>query len=554
MKKTRSLIIMTALLVVLVGAYALWQITGGFPLGTSETSTPTTSASTEALADFTAEEIDQIRLTNEKGSLVFRPTWNQPTPTPVSSEDPQATATPSPQATPTPVLSWVLVEPQVQDLSGDLLNTLANRLLSINVTEDIGVKEAGELAPYGLEGDGTASLVYRLKNGEEVTIVLGTKVQASTAERYYAMNRGEGRVAVISTAGSHLQTGPLDLINKDVISLSADDLIGFSLKRQTEDFTIEGELLPNEEETAADQWAMKSPVAWKGNASNIQNFLAEIAEIRADEVYEATEGELGRFGLQTPYYRVTLRTAGEEKVLLISNQGSSDLAYAMIEGKDYFFSFNRQVLTQTGIPALDFYDKFAALVNITNVGELTLTLGGNRYVSDVFNPTREEIDQAKEQGLVEPSPAYTLNGLDANLTNEHDDNLFTKYYQTLIGVMVSGFDPEARPLADEPLYEVSYQMRNGDEDITLSFVSRDAQTLYLFKDGVYTGFYCPLADFTSKANVDEPGVELALNTLLEAQGEKNPDTTETTTTSETTDTTDTAETTETGAETTGEAG
>ncbi len=522
MKKTRSLIVMVALLVVLIAGYALWQLLGGFPTQSGETTASTPPPATE-LVKFNATDVNRVALANEKGQLVLEPTWVNPTPTPVPTPDPSATTaetgttvTPSPAPTPMPILTWQLQGGGEEDLSQDLVNSLGNGLLTIAVTEDLGVKTAEELAQYGLNGEGTATAVYTLKDGSEVKVVLGNKVPATTTERYYALNQADQRVAVISGASDYLMMGKLDLLNKDVIGLAVEDLTYFSLKRQTEDFTITGQLQKAVQEGSADQWQMESPVVWKGNTSNIQNFLSEVVQITADEFFTADQDQVNRFGLNKPYYTITLGKGSEQKVLLISEQGSTDKAYAMIEGSSYVFSFNRSVLTQTGLPALDFYDKFAALVNITNVGTLTATIDNTAYVSRIFNPTSAEIEQAKADGKPEPKPAYTLNGEDANLLNDRSENLFTKYYQTLIGISVAGFDPDAKPLAEDPVYEVVYEMRNQDPDIKLDFIRRDERTLYVFKDGRYTGFYCAEADFTRSSNVDEPGVKLALQNLQEA--------------------------------------
>ncbi len=534
MKKTRSLIIMVILLVCLIGGFALWQLLPN--LGNKPTeSTTTISPPREDLLSIEAENVELIRLTNESGSLELVPVWQTPvTPTPeATSTEPSGSTEPSvSEAAPEPRLTWEVNDTEME-VSPELVSQLVNRLISLRVSEDLGVKTDEELAEFGLD-QGLATAEYELKDGETIAIVLGNKVEAATSDQYYALNRNTGRVAVLGTSADALLQNIYSLLDRVVITWDIEAIDSFVLQRQTEDYEIKAKRNPDlgDEPPApgTSQWLMETPVAWNARDNYITNLLTEILGVQAEEFHPWTDETERDYGFAEPRYKITLSSEATDLTLLISDSVAGDRAYGQIEGKEYFFSFNRSVLTQTGMSALDLYDPFAGLVNIMDVREVLYTQEDENYRSRVFHPTPEEKADAKENGQPEPEVVYTLNGQDADVTNDSGDHLFTRYYQTLIGVTIDGFDPEQNPSLDEPAYEITYRMRNNEPNLELAFVERDANTLFLFKNGEYTGLYVRKANFASRGNVDEPGVSLALE-LLEAEISGEPET-ETTTEAE----------------------
>lgn len=519
MKKTRSLIFMVVVLAFLVGGFALWQVLGK-PGTEIEPTTAPTYQSKDPLVSLKAEDVARIVLRNDAGTIELKPVWAQPTPAPTTTATSELPVTGAAKPTPAPILHWELVSPQLEGLSDAFVDKMGSDLLILTIVDEIGAKAASELSQFGL-AEPAATVVYELNSGAKIEAALGAKVSASESARYYAMSKGEtdSRVVVVTSVAEKLQKSALSLLDRNVVNLTVEDLYSFTLQREGEEFLLSGVSLPVEtvgqdgSKVTLQDWQMKTPIEWKANGTNITNFLTEVVQLQAEEFFEYSAEKLASYGLDKPQYKITLRSAEGDKVLLIGQAKSSNEAYAMLEGQAQLFSFNRSVLTQAGIPAIDFYDSFAALVNITDVGKLTVTLDGEEYLSTIFNPTRAETDAAKAKGDPEPKPAYTLNGKDANVINDNDDNLFTRYYQTVIGVTLAGFDPDASPKADQAIYTVQYEMRNENPDIQLAYVARDAQTLYLLKNGEYTGFYVDQDKFTADSNIDSPGVKLAIEIL-----------------------------------------
>lgn len=538
MKKTRSLIIMTAVLAALVGGFALFKLLGSGDPDADGQGETTAENRTEPLLKIDAEELLRVSLDNAGGKIVLEPHFSRPTPAPTTTaKESDLPLTGAAKADPTPapdVLSWELQEPDVENLDQDAVNDLGKNLLTLSIIEDLGVKTDEELEAFGLDKP-QATAVYEMKDGSSRTFYIGNEATASVSKNYYALDKESGRTALVSSTAEHLMTSWLSLIEKDVLQLDAQSLYAFSMKRSQDDFLLAAESIPGSAPTPAPQaqqgqgaaanmeWRMTSPVSWEGNAMTINNLVNELVQLRALKFMEYDASEAQSYGLDKPRYEITFRTAEGEKTLLIGESVSDKEAYAMIKGSPYVFTFNRSLLTQIGQQALDFYSPFAALVDITTVDKLTFASGEDLYVSEVFNPTKDETDAAEKAGKEKPEPSYTLNGRNASYENEKGNNVFTKYYQSLIGVKLAGFDTDAKPEKENYTYSISYIKRNGDPDISLHFVPRDQKTLYLIKNGEYTGFYVNKDDFTSDDNIDSPGVFYALD-LMQKEMAKHDDT------------------------------
>lgn len=525
MKKTRSLIIMVAVLVAMVGGFALFKLLGG--PGSEEDPASTSSAlqNNEPLVSLKAEELKSIVIKNEQGEMLLQPLLK------VSEPETDPTSLPvTGAADPTAEEEyvWTLLEPQTEGLDASAVTDLGDQLLSLSIVDELGVKTADELKDFGLDKP-QAEAVYTLKDGTVKTVVLGNRVTADTGEKYYAMDKDKNRVVLVTSAADRLQTSYFDLLNRDVISLEAEQVKAFSLERKQDSFILKTESKEvnvkdqNGEMKVVSQWDMTEPVPWTAAASTVGNFLGEIVQLKAEDFELYTPEKAKEYGLDDPEYRIALQSDQVNETLLIGRSISANEAYAMIEGSKYIFSFNRGLLTQVGLPALDFYQSFAALINITTVDRLTFIARDEKInaVSEIFNPTAEEIKKAEDKGEERPVPAYSLNGRNADYENKNRDNVFTKYYQAVIGIKIAGFDKTAEVPDKKPSYEVHYRSRNNDPDTDLLFIERDAKTLYLVKNDEYTGFYVNKTDFTSHDSADSPGVIYALELLekeIKAQG------------------------------------
>lgn len=531
MKKIKNLIIMIIVLVVLIAAFALWKLFGSNN-NSGESETSNTSAKSEALISLNAKDVNKIEIKNEKCTLTLdsaqvsdesesKSSETEGTTLPVTGsakEDANKTKT-----------TWKLANPEYPNVSQEKVEKLGNILLTISTTEDINLSEGTNLADYGIE-DSKVEVNYSLKSGEKVKITLGDKAPSKGVNNHYIYNHNTKRLAIASAVVDQMLSSQLDLLNEKIFNEEANQITKLVLERPNDKYKLEAESkkIFNEEtgEIKTLEWTIINPVNWKGNNTNLNNLINQALELKATKYIAINNKEdLAKYGLDKSQYKLSLSNENAEGKTLLVGSSSNNETYASFEGSNLAFTFANNSLTNIGSKQMDFFDNFVALVNIENVGELTLKTPDQEYVSRIYYPTTKETDEAKEKGFKKPEAVYTLNGRYAFVKNDKDDNLFSRYYQTLIGVFINNIDLDvdaADVLSKESIFTINYKMRHeGMSDVTLEFKERDDRTFYIVKNGEYTGFYCLKADFYESKSIRSPGVLNGVDQLIKEMDKQN---------------------------------
>ena len=545
MKKTRNLIILILVLVLLIAVYALWRINGtddNRPVEESANTTTTEESNKlDPLIDLSEDEVDAIQIENSEDKLLLNKKVVKVESTKASTEAtkevkglPEDEKSKDDQEKDKTEINWVLKDPKYSNISQKKTNNLGSDLLRVAISKEINLDADTNLATYGVK-EGNAKVIYKLSNGETKELILGDKAKASNTDQYYAYEPESKRLALISSTAESILSTELDLIETNIFSINTGQVATFLLKRQKDEFDliVKGELIDtienNNQVNYNMKWTIVNPITWKGDTTTINNLMQELLSLNAKEfiTYE-DDSELVKYGLDNPMYEITIKdTSGNSKTLMIGDTANAN-TYAKLKDSDLIFSFNSSAISVIGTNFMNYFDVFANLVNIIDVGELDFITEDAKYESLVYHPSPEEIENAKDKGYEEPEKIYTLNGRDANVENEQGDNLFTRYYQSLIGMHIAGIDPNPSTSinVDDSEFTVYYKMRTDAEDCKLDFVKRNEDTYYLLINDEYTGAYVDSANFFSKDKPEQPGVLYALEQLedeMDAQSAKKID-------------------------------
>ena len=545
MKKTRNLIILILVLVLLIAVYALWRINGtddNRPVEESANTTTTEESNKlDPLIDLSEDEVDAIQIENSEDKLLLNKKVVKVESTKASTEAtkevkglPEDEKSKDDQEKDKTEINWVLKDPKYSNISQKKTNNLGSDLLRVAISKEIKLDADTNLATYGVK-EGNAKVIYKLSNGETKELILGDKAKASNTDQYYAYEPESKRLALISSTAESILSTELDLIETNIFSINTGQVATFLLKRQKDEFDliVKGELIDtienNNQVNYNMKWTIVNPITWKGDTTTINNLMQELLSLNAKEfiTYE-DDSELVKYGLDNPMYEITIKdTSGNSKTLMIGDTANAN-TYAKLKDSDLIFSFNSSAISVIGTNFMNYFDVFANLVNIIDVGELDFITEDAKYESLVYHPSPEEIENAKDKGYEEPEKIYTLNGRDANVENEQGDNLFTRYYQSLIGMHIAGIDPNPSTSinVDDSEFTVYYKMRTDAEDCKLDFVKRNEDTYYLLINDEYTGAYVDSANFFSKDKPEQPGVLYALEQLedeMDAQSAKKID-------------------------------
>lgn len=543
LKKQRNLIILLVVAVALFAVYYIFDQQEKQRLANETTPTTSEIKTLEALVDFERTELKSIAIDNEFGKLVFETelmpveeseTTEANTTAETEEQDPAVGAETEAQAeetTPVP-RTWILAEPEIErGTTEKSIQDVVAKLERLFVSREL--TEVEDLGDYGLN-EPHAEVIYTTDDGDELTVLLGDELQGGN--KYYAKRADQDRVVIISTSAHAMLSKATDLIPLEVMPGTGGQFRTFEIKREQDDFAFAGELevIPavsddqrelaetalkatdtklNEQERGFLQWTLTEPIAWTADDTKLITFMNEMGAIKASEWLELAPDDetLKEYGLDEPNvvfsYSVTDDLKGE--LLLGDSRGDGQhIAYSSYQ--DAIFTYPSNSLPSLGMRETDFINTFSYIENINQVGEIHLNVDGDEYNFEVFNATQEE--KAEDESL---EPKYLLDGENADIMNEKDRGYFNSFYQSVISVMIRGFDLEAEPELD-PSTSIVFVNRHTDQEESIELVDRDERTYYVFRNGEYTGFYTSKDEVYGSSPQDEEAILPSLKLLQEA--------------------------------------
>ena len=534
MKSKRSIIAMGAALAAVILVFAgvmIWQGTRPDP---DETDTTSERPALIPLISLDRDEVSELIIENEDGKVRISNETVTVTPTPSQTAESDEETTESEEKELT-AEQWVLLEPEVTAVNQSLVDSTANSLLTFTIVEDITEDASEDLATYGFE-DPLAEITYVLTDGSEQSVQLGSQLQGEN--RYYAYNESAERLAVVTSPSGLLLRGPSEYVSAQIFPFTDINFLrDFQFSRKSDAFLIKLEGIPFEEteagqedsetggttpETPAEgqslppEWTVLEPLEWKANQNNVPALLTELLALGASEQIALNQDDADQYGLDDPEYVITLGDGDVAVSLTIGSARGDGTSYGMATGIDGIFTVNTQALSKIGMPAIDFFDGFVALESVWTVGAIEAELDGKEFDIEVFSPSPEEKEAAKEAGEDEPQTIYIVNGRNANIQDQNDRSYFSAFYQRLIGVMGRGLDLEAEPELKDPQFTFEFIKRDDSNDVLIELEPRTERTWYIFRNGEYTGFYTDYNDLYGYTTRDRMGLMAAVYRLENA--------------------------------------
>lgn len=534
MKSKRSIIAMGAALAAVILVFAgvmIWQGTRPDP---DETDTTSERPALIPLISLDRDEVSELIIENEDGKVRISNETVTVTPTPSQTAESDEETTESEEKELT-AEQWVLLEPEITAVNQSLVDSTANSLLTFTIVEDITEDASEDLATYGFE-DPLAEITYVLTDGSEQSVQLGSQLQGEN--RYYAYNESAERLAVVTSPSGLLLRGPSEYVSAQIFPFTDINFLrDFQFSRKSDAFLIKLEGIPFEEteagqedsetggttpETPAEgqslppEWTVLEPLEWKANQNNVPALLTELLALGASEQIALNQDDADQYGLDDPEYVITLGDGDVAVSLTIGSARGDGTSYGMATGIDGIFTVNTQALSKIGMPAIDFFDGFVALESVWTVGAIEAELDGKEFDIEVFSPSPEEKEAAKEAGEDEPQTIYIVNGRNANIQDQNDRSYFSAFYQRLIGVMGRGLDLEAEPELKDPQFTFEFIKRDDSDDVLIELEPRTERTWYIFRNGEYTGFYTDYNDLYGYTTRDRMGLMAAVYRLENA--------------------------------------
>ncbi len=312
-----------------------------------------------------------------------------------------------------------------------------------NITgQDLITENAENLSQYGLsEPERTVELT--LKNGEKRKILIGNAAFENSVS--YLMVEGETKVYTKSTSGCETLTDALEkLMDTSIYTVDANDLSGITIERAGgETVVLDRKRMTAENEEAAYQWRMLSPLQKEANTYRLENelftnLLSQTA-VRVIPVPEAGKD----YGFNNPRARYTLKLLDQKTAYTVTvgrEEGTN--TYIRLSGNHSVFLVATEKLDFLNMGYLDLVDKLIHLENIKEVNKVTISGLGKEHVM--------ELNDAENR--------YTIDGKTIK------DEAFKKAYQTVIGLVLDDFAKQTNASGAVAL-TITYDKNDGTKTV-----------------------------------------------------------------------------------------
>ena len=179
-------------------------------------------------------------------------------------------------------------------------------------------------------------------------------------------------------------------------------------------------------------------------SSDSQDALwGHFGDYRIAEYKEDRPTDLSQYGLDNPRV-IYIHRDQENSRHLRFGDSSGDLTYFQIQGDPAVYAMKTKGnFDFLQIKPFEYIDKYAFLVNIQNVVEISIKAPGVEHILGI---------QRINEGDENESTTYLFDG------DERDEKVFKSYYQSLIGIL---FDAEhTENLREQPEVEIEFNLRN----------------------------------------------------------------------------------------------
>ena len=339
-------------------------------------------------------------------------------------------------------------------------------------------ENASDMAQYGLD-DPISRITIHLKDGTARTIVLGAKLPSGNG--WYVNIEGEDIVYALSsyqgTRMLHTSKDIRDLNVKGAVTLDNVDYVSIDSKDSGMLEMIKGDVI-----LGISAWRVAQPKQLDAAVDVVYEVAGEIAGISLGAYIDSPE-DFAPYGLADPAVTCLVKDSdGMQIHYQVGDvvQDNPTLRYVRFVGTDDVYAAQASSLAfieKTTLARV--VDRFAAIVNISNVDKVDFEYGSAKYGLTV---EREQKYDEEGNELMLPSGApdlietYFIDGM------RIDESPFKKIYQTLISVQVRG---EIKgEITGSSAARIAFTFNNGSDPIATEYIPYQKDFYAMNQNGV----------------------------------------------------------------------
>ena len=420
-------------------------------------------------------EIKSIRFVSDDSDITLLPLVDEPEIMPPEPPDP----------TPTPRIHFTVFGYEEAVLDESAVDNMAQ--LAFSLTADEMITDTGDPSEFGLDPP-EAKIIVKYADGTEKTIFVG--IQTSARDFFYMMIEGEPEIYMVRTSvAERVFHGKNEILNRRVPQISAESLSHIYIRERGKEpieFAFDG----SQEEKELDMMQFGGVLLhmvqpFEGlplyNSSFQRAVLDGMEGITIGELVATKPQDYSVYGLDDPSLVVLLRDVsgelhlivGDEVTAGIDNESSTTYVYVKFYDRPTVFKMDKaHLLTLHNVNILDFTARFAALLNIDDVDEISIvspTIDYDISLNHVVIPAATpSLMPPEDEEPLTPPPASerfinpSVNGQDVQ------DAAFRAFYQSLIGLSFDTIIDEFTPTT-EPEITVTFRLNTGEPDVVVRY-------------------------------------------------------------------------------------
>lgn len=308
---------------------------------------------------------------------------------------------------------WRLSNPVKAKADQEKVNQLISDLLEKNVkrTIEVGAQPAAPLQKYGLDAPSITFEVWISGSAPSKTFLIGNE---GTEYSVYAKEKSEPKLITIeSSALSDLTKTASDLRDRKIVLFDKSDISKLTLNRP-------GKPVLTIEKSSDDSWKIVNPIKAKADKNEVDKWLDDLQNLKADlfeydDLGALLAAPLQKYGLDKPQLEIIISSSKNKssQKIYLSRVGSQpavpseNKVYAKSEAVNSIYSVDQEILSKLDKAADDIRDKTVLAFKPGGVTKIELKRDGKLISCEkaadgwkITKPAQYKADKAEIDSLL----------------------------------------------------------------------------------------------------------------------------------------------------------
>ena len=292
---------------------------------------------------------------------------------------------------------WELVEPIKAEADATEVDKIISDLNDLKV-DRFAAEEPDDLSVYGLAQPQIRAIISP-KDGKDKALLIGKQESGSV---YVKVASNKPVFLVSAEVVGKLTKQPSDLRDKTVVDFDRKAVEKLELQYSGRAIVCEKKGAPEGE-----MWEITKPTAAKADASQIEEILRKLHELRVDRFISDKPKDLATYGLNQPQIQVIISQRGAESRRLLLGEKAGELVYAKTARTAQVFLVGAGIVDDLSKNPLDLRDKKVMEFRKDDVKRIQLERNDTTIVCikqerdwRVLEPVREKAKNYEIDGIL----------------------------------------------------------------------------------------------------------------------------------------------------------